>query len=141
MCENERPTSTLSKIIVRQTDRQTRPKLTTPLRGWSMKSAAVRRDLQTDASLWLRSNHILAKTYISTVSHRGSVIWLQHGYNWSMKPSHLSAHYHLMSSDSKAVVAFLHFWRRLRNVTTYLISLCTVYRVLKRCFKCARQLN
>jgi len=35
MCKFERPTSRLSKVIVWQTDRQTRPKLyTTPLRGW-----------------------------------------------------------------------------------------------------------
>ena len=48
MCESELPTSTLSKVIVwqterqtdRQTDIQTGPKLglyTTPLRGWSIK--------------------------------------------------------------------------------------------------------
>ena len=36
MCKYELPTSRLLKVIMRQTDRQTRPKLhTTPLRGWS----------------------------------------------------------------------------------------------------------
>jgi len=40
MCKYELPTSRLSKIIVWQTDRPTRPKLyTTPLRGWSIMSA------------------------------------------------------------------------------------------------------
>jgi len=37
MCENEISTSRLSEVIVWQTDRQTRPKLsTTQLRGWSI---------------------------------------------------------------------------------------------------------
>jgi len=42
MYRNELPTSRLSKVIVCQTDRQTRPKLyTTPLRGWSINVFTV----------------------------------------------------------------------------------------------------
>ena len=46
MCENELRTSRLSKVIVLQTGRQTRPKLyTTPFRGWPiMMTRQVRYD-------------------------------------------------------------------------------------------------
>ena len=56
MCENERPTSTLSKVIVWQTDRhtyiQTGPKLYTtplPLRGWSTR-------MPYSMSIWVHYN-------------------------------------------------------------------------------------